>query len=148
MRTGSAQIYAVHFPDGAVEQQIFLGPQKKPGQVITLAGQPWRVVRVVQGGGAHDSELHLGELEGYPVLLLGSSEERGLGGFYVYHGGLPQPEEVITVEDTLTSTTRPARVIRIEHDGEFPIHATEEIATWPRGHIRSFAAAMKRPRPK
>ncbi len=141
--TGFGQVYAVHFPDGGVERRIVLGPPKKPGQVITLDGQPWRVVRLVADGSAVDYELHLGTLEGYPVLLVRGAEESEVSGFFVYRGKLPELDQIITVEETLTSGTCPARVMRVQADSEFPIHATEELGAWPRARVRSFSAMTK-----
>ncbi len=143
MVAGFGHVYAVHFPDGTVEHRIVLGTPKKPGQVITLDGEPWRVARLVAHGSSVDYELHLGTLEGYPVLLLGAGENREVNGFFIYRGKLPELDQIITVEESLTSVSRSVRVIRIEGDSEFPIHATEELGVWPRARVRSFSAMTK-----
>ncbi len=127
MVVGFKKSYALRFPDGTVRTRKDFGEAKRPGQVVTLDGKPWRVTQVLElSRGSADFELHLGTLKGYPVLLVTAGDERRVDGFFVYPGELPESDQVITVEDQLSPVTVRARVTRVESDTEFPIHATEE----------------------
>jgi hypothetical protein len=62
--------------------------------------------------------------ETYRTLLVMSSG-RVIDGFFVYRGELPEPNEVIIVEDELSSVSHRARVTRVLPDDKFPIRATQ-----------------------
>jgi hypothetical protein len=65
------------------------------------------------------------------VLLVSAAEYRIDGAFRFSATALPEPGDVITVEDELGGPARQARVRRVSLDEAFPIVATEASATSP-----------------